>query len=461
MFGTLSYDRDGQEPVFEADTTLPHSISRTEPSRHVTQIRKACELCRARKLRCSADPSGCDRCKASSHKCKYPPRSFRAGRKRPLTSRSSATAASDTSLSVDTATSIHNDNSGGGEFGQLEWQSASSSVGIDEDITSLSAHELLETSHSLGFQLSDVLPSSDYLLDNSTEYDFSDLFKVPWKDHQAVRTKTAKSLSKQPEVSPRSHKDPWRSNSTLRAPDSDSSQMFLEPLDLPEPATFVGYEWFEIPVNTISDLPSDSSISRSTSTEAIKGYERKNDMKAHSNGNHCQCLSLVASFIEQVETQRTKSDTSIESLLESCREPLGQSKALLACPRCRSRSEYILLLAMLAKSISAVCNDLVQRYVRDRLGGSHGQLALADKWPEVRVGTYFVEDSVERSTIVDALIVAKLNSLHDFLIDLKTGAKRRENSTLLLQIEDRVKVLKTLMLTSRRQVLGLNASFEV
>lgn len=116
---------------------------------------------------------------------------------------------------------------------------------------------------------------------------------------------------------------------------------------------------------------------------------------------------------------------------------------------------------MLAKSISAVCNDLVQRYVRDRLGGSHGQLALADKWPEVRVGTYFVEDSVERSTIVDALIVAKLNSLHDFLIALKTGAKRRGHSTLLLQIEDRVKVLKTLMSTSRRQVLGLNASFEV
>lgn len=224
MFGTLSYDRDGQEPVFEADTTLPHSISRTEPSRHVAQIRKACELCRARKvsntesinyrscvvayyslvlqLRCSADPSGCDRCKASSHKCKYPPRSFRAGRKRPLTSRSSTTAGSDGSLSVENTTSIQNDDSGGGEFGQLEWQSASSSVGIDEDIASLSAHELLETSHSLGFQLSNVLPSSDYLLDNSTEYDFNDLFKVPWQDNQAVRTKTAKSVGKQPDISP-------------------------------------------------------------------------------------------------------------------------------------------------------------------------------------------------------------------------------------------------------------------
>ncbi|KAL6401630.1 C6 zinc finger domain protein [Ilyonectria robusta] len=203
MFGTLSYDRDGQEPVFEADTTFPHSMSRTEPSRHVTQIRKACELCRARKLRCSADPTGCDRCKASSYKCKYPPRSFRTGRKRPLTSRSSATAESDASPSVDSATSIHNGSSRGGEFGQLDWQSASSSVGIDEEIASLSTHELLETSNGLGFQLSDVLPSIDFLLDNSTEYDFSDLFKVPWKDNQEVRTKTTKSLSKQPDISPR------------------------------------------------------------------------------------------------------------------------------------------------------------------------------------------------------------------------------------------------------------------
>lgn len=181
-------------------------------------------------------------------------------------------------------------------------------------------------------------------------------------------------------------------------------------------------------------------MSRSNSVETTGTYAEMDPAHFHSDAS-CHCLSLVARLLEQVETQSARADASIDSLLESCREPLRQRKRLLACARCESRPECIHLLAMLAKSLGAVCNTLVQRYVKGRLEGTFEQL-----WPDVRVGAYFVEDVDERSTVVEALIVSKLNHLQDFLIDLKARAKRREGQlAFLVQVERRVKDLKTLM----------------
>ena len=48
MFGTLSYDLNYQEPVFEANEALPDFL--TKSSTRVNPIHKACELCRTRKV---------------------------------------------------------------------------------------------------------------------------------------------------------------------------------------------------------------------------------------------------------------------------------------------------------------------------------------------------------------------------------------------------------------------------
>ncbi|KAI6355546.1 hypothetical protein MCOR31_011162 [Pyricularia oryzae] len=70
MFGTLSYDAKAKEPRFVESEELAATLQRYKRDKapHV-----ACEYCRTRKLKCSGQSSGCERCTALAFKCVYPP----------------------------------------------------------------------------------------------------------------------------------------------------------------------------------------------------------------------------------------------------------------------------------------------------------------------------------------------------------------------------------------------------
>ncbi|CAI6101084.1 unnamed protein product [Clonostachys chloroleuca] len=72
MFGTLSIQ--SKEPVtFVENSDLVSVLSRNRQERpHVS-----CHLCRARKTRCSGEPTGCDKCVAIGAECQYPSRPSR------------------------------------------------------------------------------------------------------------------------------------------------------------------------------------------------------------------------------------------------------------------------------------------------------------------------------------------------------------------------------------------------
>ncbi|VUC29984.1 unnamed protein product [Clonostachys rosea] len=72
MFGTLSIQ--SKEPVtFVENADLASVLSRNRQERpHVS-----CQLCRARKTRCSGEPTGCDKCVAIGAECQYPSRPSR------------------------------------------------------------------------------------------------------------------------------------------------------------------------------------------------------------------------------------------------------------------------------------------------------------------------------------------------------------------------------------------------
>ncbi|KAH7166365.1 hypothetical protein EDB81DRAFT_878710 [Dactylonectria macrodidyma] len=309
-----------------------------------------------------------------------------------------------------------------GDFSQLEWRSSRSSTSVDEDAQPSSTSKLFDENHTLDPNLMDAILGDNSLLGNPTEHDFSKFFEPPWQDSQVPASSTT-GLGGLSDISLSLH-NLWGDAPAIKASDSDS--------DLTHCKLSVGMEWF----GTIDTSP---ALSPSTSIDTICNGKAK-----HTHGDNCQCLSLVASLIEQVETQGGKPDASIDDLLESCSEPLTQCKTLLDCQPCRSRSDLVRLCVQAGKEVSL-------------------EVAGPTKdWPGLRVGRHFVDDAAERSIVIEILVAVKLNHLHQFLVDLKTRSETREGpGALILQVEERVRNLKALMADSQHNILSVNTHTKI
>ncbi|KAH7140154.1 hypothetical protein B0J13DRAFT_608596 [Dactylonectria estremocensis] len=377
-----------------------------------------------------------------------PARHSRAGRKRRHVSLASTGTRYHGLLSPTSTVSRHSDGRMSGDFSQLEWQSAASSTGVDDDTLMSSTSKLPNTDHALDPEFMFAILGDNYLLGNPTEHDFSKLFEAPWQDNQAATSSTT-SLGGLSDIT-LSLQDLWGDTPAIRVSASDSDQTHCKLSESP-----LGMEWFGT-IDTSPELSPSTSSHPSSSVDTTSNYAASDKAK-RGNRDGCQCLSLVAGLIEQVETQGVKTDASIDDLLESCSEPLRQCKTLLDCPPCRSRSEYLLLLAILAKSLTTVFNSLVRLCVQVEKEVVQDFPALTNNWPDVHVGRHLVDDTAERFIVIEMLVAVKLNHLHQFLVNLKIHSKTREGSgALVLQVEERIRNLKVLMTNSQRQILAVN-----
>ncbi|KAK4244366.1 hypothetical protein C7999DRAFT_17374 [Corynascus novoguineensis] len=82
-----------------------------------------------------------------------------------------------------------------------------------------------------------------------------------------------------------------------------------------------------------------------------------------STGDICKCLYLAAQLLEDLGAKSAQSDpTAIDVLLCVFRNALRQVTAILACQRCLRRTENTMLLAMAGRYMSLLCDELVGGY---------------------------------------------------------------------------------------------------
>lgn len=109
-------------------------------------------------------------------------------------------------------------------------------------------------------------------------------------------------------------------------------------------------------------------------------------------------------------------------------------------------------MAVLAKSLVALCSNLVKLYLHGLRKGSRQQDETTISWPKISLGEYLVQDLAERSMVLGALISANLASLRTLLVQLKVRAQRREaHLVILFQVE---KVLEDLERQTKIAAIG-------
>jgi hypothetical protein len=181
----------------------------------------------------------------------------------------------------------------------------------------------------------------------------------------------------------------------------------------------------------------------------------------------CDCLRLVACLLEDLGTRSTSADeVGIGALLRCCRESLGGCHKALCCPRCKSRSESTMLLAMVALGISTMYEKMARHFERlvsqgDGEGSGHRPEAIYDpvtgrrmttntggqEAAEIWVNNYRIDNKAERTQVILTLITVQLGEFCQLLDQLKERAGDREvHQAPLASAQRRVRGIRSLLL---------------
>ncbi|OJD32140.1 c6 zinc finger domain protein [Diplodia corticola] len=307
MFGTLVSDVQRKEAlVFVENTDQASALSRSRREK----IHISCVACRARKVRCSGQPSGCDRCAAVFAECRYPAGEGR-GRKSSTNSSSAAppqqrsprgihvaaSTTADSSRNPSSCPSPRAANDGISEDVQ-QW------LNIDTDIPDALSMALLEPS-SLDIGMDDATwdnfaQEANRLIESSAGTSVEDTLSSNFS--------SISPLLQQKSLSDATNHDPnerWRS-----AP--DLSRWFVDHHQLPlTPAPSSTHD--QRRQSSYAPTPALSSSSSSTTTTQHHQQQRRQSYAPPSSSSlpskpqpqphlqpQCHCLHLAASLLQDL-----------------------------------------------------------------------------------------------------------------------------------------------------------------
>ncbi|RYO99262.1 hypothetical protein DL763_001626 [Monosporascus cannonballus] len=436
MFGTLNVLPE-VPLTFVENPDLASALSRSRRDKpHVS-----CKLCRLRKIRCSGDPLGCDKCVAISAECQYPARDTRRKKRvNTISSHESNTNNNAPSTSSsDQVTSYQRQGAGGGD-------GSSSGGGGGTEGGRFSNHDRVSSNPA----------SMDHDMDSgaigpgqpcSSEHQ-------PWGYSESAGDAGSPSPARAgiamfdewQDLSPFLHPMPGgppdplgeggkdvladrlMNDSTFHSDDRFNVYAESEGFDqtssndFPSPGGGLPPSWV---VSGDSNTESNSSRSRKSNHVRHESYSRgfgsgqsgwsdkghgglgtrvtsRNTpripsppsalRKLHSKesaattstsngtspGDICRCLYLAARLLEDLGAKSAQSNpTTIDVLLGVFRDALRQVTAILGCQKCLSRTENNMLLAMAGRYMSLICDQLVGVYVR--LQEARGRESLGEQ----------------------------------------------------------------------------------
>lgn len=292
----------------------------------------ACVLCRAKKLKCTGQQNGCNRCVSKGLQCQYPAPSAKGSR-----SRNNASAKSKASTPPKTPRQQH-------------------SLAIEP---AEPAEPFLFDEH---LNFSDAAPYETDInmlsMENGMSADF-------WGDFNMNSTPSGLGVFNLPvptgENSVNSDSQLEGNSSTrfsLSTNASDTDMSFLYPLDLP------------------SITPSKSAGAEVTQTISPPTTEDHTTGGTSSANSPCQCYMAAVSLLESTGIQNISiTRPSVSRILRHNKHTLARYKRLLTCEHCSAQSSFLTLLIVVSQNLvdayEAVTQLLIQQFNEIHKGSLH------------------------------------------------------------------------------------------
>ena len=159
----------------------------------------------------------------------------------------------------------------------------------------------------------------------------------------------------------------------------------------------------------------------------------------------CRCLQVIQALLDDFESKAHLIDPAVlDCMLAWQKKALARCNLVLSCSTCVARSEYILLLGLIAERLATLCESTVSSYLKEvqrrcshgsRLDAKLGSRTSSEEPNNVFLGRYEVESPEEWSSLMRVLIVLQLQSVRDLLIGMKKVASAGTNKTQLPMVQ--------------------------
>jgi hypothetical protein len=170
--------------------------------------------------------------------------------------------------------------------------------------------------------------------------------------------------------------------------------------------------------------PSNAMPNRRPSQSAIKPATANDHPPYRSDA--CQCLGKCARLLLHISSHTAPKDSgtySIDKLISIYKAGARELSVLYQCSACASRSENMMVVALVMQQMSTLCELMVEQHVR---GGGAGEI-------EVCFGQFQIEGGSERDSVSLAIISLQCREFATLFAKMKARAVLMPGPIALLQ----------------------------
>lgn len=192
-------------------------------------------------------------------------------------------------------------------------------------------------------------------------------------------------------------------------------------------------------------MEADPSSQRNFNLATSLPNAEKASKPPESSEAACQCLRTIGMLLMELEAKSLVVESgTLDSMLVSQKDFLRRCNSILDCIDCSVRAEYILLLGLLAQSLTNLCEDTVNKYIEEVQRQlefpktSHATIPSppsSETSNKVFLGQYEIESPQEWHTLMKVLIVMQLQNLQSLLRGMFKAASLGSNANHFPMIE--------------------------
>ncbi|KAI1422342.1 hypothetical protein F5Y12DRAFT_763117 [Xylaria sp. FL1777] len=417
MFGTLVSTNFGQGNLEFVENQDPNAALSFN-IRHKIHI--SCTFCRSRKIGCSGERSGCQRCTTMGLECVYPAHRGRIKRQEKNNSRCVATQ-----RDANVATQMTSDRAEPGARKRPRSSEEDLSLDSLQNITfdndncideSLFEPWIMNTATHYGLEGGSTSRSSST---DASPFDFTTR-EVAFSLQSSSATMALPG--QQPEVSTVS--TPLTSSGDP-SPSEDAGELEL---------------WEEARMAPDSDMSGAMSVDgHSTTGWSPEALPLEPGDKKRPKSSSCRCLLSSISFLERLVSGAASCESRMDRLLGDVREAIETLAKFMACERCVAQVELNIVLAMAARQISVICGKVAHAYKAmhmmtsavEKSSARESQQRPGPEDPagpvvEIFVSTYRVNQR-ERLYLLKSLVTLQITELQQHIDTMVWQYRNRPN----------------------------------
>ncbi|KAF1988031.1 hypothetical protein K402DRAFT_39285 [Aulographum hederae CBS 113979] len=452
MFATISYNGPNEDTVCmaTASETFFRGLGQGQHS--------ACLECRAKKVRCSGEKTGCERCRNSGNSCEYVSRDGRASRRKKRKNKERMEPAPRSSTNTASSSSISSPSSRGSSsrasssvLSSLP-EDASSSIGTSPSLAGadsfvpptpilpdFSYYDDLSLGHSTGSSTPlDGISQTGGIPSFYNQDSFSSSWSSPVQENYDLMNNNPFPFDYSSSMmTPSLATD---NNSLLSSyPSSVLTSTETSPADIP-------YQYPQYNANMLPTPP--ASIGNNSISSASYRQTQSPTLDPTAAGQMCSCFQNALNILEELEANNRRMQVfSLDCVCRFQQEVLGHCNLMLECERCKAASGNFMLLAFIGEKLAASFEKAATKcdeqqamnetnLAAQMMGLDMGLGNQMEGQTKMSVGQYEVRDPQEWGRLMRMLLLTQLQKLGGVIGKLKGIASSEKRDTQLLMLTE-------------------------